>query len=68
NQKDGLCVRDLRRFPKLRGKLFIQKLQNVIDVVEAYDTNLKSKEHIEELKLHWGNETDDSLNEKYVLC
>ncbi|CAJ2645844.1 unnamed protein product [Trifolium pratense] len=63
----GLSVRELRRFPKLRGKLFIKNLENVIDVVEAYDTNLKSKEHIEELTLQWGKETDDSLKDKDVL-
>ncbi|CAJ2639062.1 unnamed protein product [Trifolium pratense] len=63
----GLSVRELGRFPKLRGKLFIKNLENVIDVVEAYDTNLKSKEHIDELTLHWGKETDDSLKDKDVL-
>ncbi|AES69724.1 putative P-loop containing nucleoside triphosphate hydrolase, leucine-rich repeat domain, L [Medicago truncatula] len=63
----GLSVRELARFPKLQGKLFIKNLQNVIDVVEAYDADLKSKEHIEELTLHWGDETDDSLKGKDVL-
>ncbi|XP_050882107.1 putative disease resistance RPP13-like protein 1 isoform X3 [Lathyrus oleraceus] len=63
----GSTVRELGKFPKLRGKLFIKNLQNVIDVMEASDTNLKSKEHIEELKLQWGKETDDTLNERNVL-
>ncbi|RHN66164.1 putative P-loop containing nucleoside triphosphate hydrolase, leucine-rich repeat domain, L [Medicago truncatula] len=63
----GLSVRELARFPKLQGKLFIKNLQNVIDVVEAYDADLKSKEHIEELTLQWGIETDDSLKGKDVL-
>ncbi|RHN66394.1 putative P-loop containing nucleoside triphosphate hydrolase, leucine-rich repeat domain, L [Medicago truncatula] len=63
----GLSVRELARFPKLQGKLFIKNLQNIIDVVEAYDADLKSKEHIEELTLQWGMETDDSLKEKDVL-
>ncbi|KAI5410597.1 hypothetical protein KIW84_055929 [Lathyrus oleraceus] len=63
----GLSVRELRMFPKLRGKLFIKNLQNVIDFMEASDTNLKSKEHIEELTLQWGKETDDSLDERNVL-
>ncbi|AES69765.1 putative P-loop containing nucleoside triphosphate hydrolase, leucine-rich repeat domain, L [Medicago truncatula] len=66
-QNVGLSVRELARFPKLQGKLFIKNLQNVIDVVEAYDADLKSKEHIEELTLQWGVETDDSLKEKDVL-
>ncbi|XP_058765126.1 putative disease resistance RPP13-like protein 1 isoform X2 [Vicia villosa] len=63
----GLSIRELRKFPNLRGKLFIKNLQNVIDVMEASDINLKSKEHIEELTLQWGKETEDSLNERNVL-
>ncbi|XP_058765301.1 putative disease resistance RPP13-like protein 1 [Vicia villosa] len=63
----GLCVRELGKFPKLRGKLLIKNLQNVNDVMEVSGTNLKSKEHIEELTLQWGKETDDTLNEKNVL-
>ncbi|XP_045823652.1 putative disease resistance RPP13-like protein 1 [Trifolium pratense] len=66
-QNIGLSVRELGRFPNLRGKLVIKNLQNVNDVVEAYDTNLKSKEHIEELTLQWGIESDDSLKGKEVL-
>ncbi|XP_058721475.1 putative disease resistance RPP13-like protein 1 [Vicia villosa] len=63
----GLSVRELGKFPKLRGKLLIKNLQNVNDVVEVSDANLKSKEHIKELTLQWGKETDDTLNEKNVL-
>jgi hypothetical protein len=66
-QSIGLSIRELGRFPNLRGKLFIKNLENVIDVVGAYDTNLKSKEHIEELTIQWGKETDDSLKDKDVL-
>lgn len=57
----------LGRFAKLRGKLFIKDLHNVIDVGETYDADLKNKEHIEELTLQWGDETDDSLKDKDVL-
>ncbi|CAK8564996.1 unnamed protein product [Lathyrus sativus] len=63
----GLSIRELVKFPKLQGKLFIKNLQNVIDVMEASDANLKSKEHIEELTLQWGKEADDSLKGKDVL-
>ncbi|XP_058765304.1 putative disease resistance RPP13-like protein 1 [Vicia villosa] len=63
----GLSVRELGKFPKLRGKLFIKNLQNVNDVMEASDANLKSREHIEELTLLWGEEVDDSLKGKDVL-
>ncbi|CAL5201625.1 unnamed protein product [Lathyrus oleraceus] len=63
----GSSVREIGKFPNLRGELFIKNLQNVIDVMEASDTNLKSKEHIEVLTLQWGKETDDTLNERNVL-
>lgn len=66
-KEDGLSVRELGKFPNLKGKLCIQKLHNVIDVVEAYDANLKSKEHIEELVLRWGELTEDSQTAKAVL-
>lgn len=46
-----LSVRELRKFPNLRGRLRIQNLHNVIDFNEACDANLKSKEHIEELEV-----------------
>ncbi|CAK8565015.1 unnamed protein product [Lathyrus sativus] len=35
--------------------------------MEVSDTNLKSKEHIEELTLQWGEEVDESLKGKEVL-
>ncbi|MCH79577.1 CC-NBS-LRR resistance protein [Trifolium medium] len=66
-QNVGLSVRELARFPKLRGKLVIKNLHNVIDVGEACDTNLKRKNCIEELTLQWGDEIDDSLKGKNVL-
>ncbi|GAU38254.1 hypothetical protein TSUD_119340 [Trifolium subterraneum] len=66
-QNVGLSVRDLGRFPKLREKLIIKNLHNIIDVVEACDSNMKNKEHIEELTLQWGHKIDDSVKGKDVL-
>ncbi|KAJ1377562.1 P-loop containing nucleoside triphosphate hydrolase [Sesbania bispinosa] len=66
-KQQGLSIKELRKFPHLQGKLSILNLHNVIDVMEAYDVNLKSKEQIEELKLCWGKLTEDSQKEKGVL-
>jgi Leucine-rich repeat (LRR) protein len=66
-QNIGLSVRELKRFPKLRGKLCIKNLENVIDVEGASDSDLKSRKHIEELMLQWGKETDGSLISNDVL-
>jgi hypothetical protein len=62
-QEVGLSVRELGKFPYLRGKLSIENLHNVIDVSEACDANLKSKEHFEEVELYF----EDSPKDKVVL-
>ncbi|CAK8565142.1 unnamed protein product [Lathyrus sativus] len=59
-QEVGLSVRELGRFPNIRGKLYIGNLCNVINVNEACDANLKNKELIEELELCWDEQTHDS--------
>ncbi|PNY05168.1 CC-NBS-LRR resistance protein [Trifolium pratense] len=66
-QEVGLSVRELSKFPNLRGKLHIQNLHKVIDVSEVCDTKLKSKEHIEELSLYWGKQTEDSPSQEVIL-
>ncbi|KAL5078127.1 hypothetical protein RYX36_017111 [Vicia faba] len=70
NQEVGLSVRELGKFPNIRGKLYIGNLCNVIDVNEACDANLKNKELIDELELIWREEeegTNDSQTDKVVL-
>ncbi|XP_004515735.1 putative disease resistance RPP13-like protein 1 [Cicer arietinum] len=66
-QEIGLSIKDLGKFPNLQGKLCIKNLHNVIDVVEASDANMRSKEHMVELELQWSKQTEDSRMEKDVL-
>lgn len=66
-QDTGLSVKEVGKFPNLRGKLCIKNLQNVIDAIEAYDVNMRKKEHIEELELQWSKQTEVSRTEKDVL-
>ncbi|WJX25681.1 hypothetical protein P8452_14697 [Trifolium repens] len=66
-QEVGLSVRELGKFPYLRGKLSIKNLHNVIDVSEVCDANLKSKEHLEELELCCAENFEDSPIDKVVL-
>ncbi|KAJ1432559.1 Leucine-rich repeat domain superfamily [Sesbania bispinosa] len=67
-QQDGLKVGELRKFPHLQGKLSILKLQNVTDLSDAFQANLKKKEQIDELTLEWDcNATEDSQMERLVL-
>lgn len=63
----GLSIKELRKYPRLQGKLTILNLHNVTDSMEAFSANLKSKEQIEELVLQWGEQTEDHRTEKTVL-
>ncbi|AES69818.1 LRR and NB-ARC domain disease resistance protein [Medicago truncatula] len=65
-QDTGLSLKEVGKFPNLRGKLCIKNLQNVIDAIEAYDVNMRNKD-IEELELQWSKQTEDSRIEKDVL-
>ncbi|XP_027341560.1 putative disease resistance protein At3g14460 isoform X2 [Abrus precatorius] len=68
--EDGLRILELRNFPYLQGRLCILKLQNVVDPMDAFLANLKSKEQIEELILEWSSnpqEPQDSQIERAVL-
>ena len=63
----GLSVKEHRIFTHLQGRFNIKNLHNVIDAMEAYDADLKRKDHIEELELQWGTQTEDSKREMDVL-
>jgi hypothetical protein len=65
-QETWLSVRELGKFPNLRGKLCIQNLHNIIDVSEVCDANL-SKEHLEELQVYWEEQTEDSPTKEVIL-
>ncbi|CAK8542436.1 unnamed protein product [Lathyrus sativus] len=54
----GLSIKELRKFQYLQGKLTILNLHNVIDSMEAFAANIKSKQQIEELVLQWGEQTE----------
>ncbi|CBI17182.3 unnamed protein product, partial [Vitis vinifera] len=44
-------IRDLRDMSNLRGKLCILKLENVADIIDVVEANIKNKEHLHELEL-----------------
>ncbi|XP_042492606.1 putative disease resistance protein RGA1 isoform X2 [Macadamia integrifolia] len=56
-QKDGFKVGELKELRNLRGRLYILGLENVPNVFEAMEANLKNKEKLDELYLQWGEET-----------
>nr|KYP51320.1 Putative disease resistance RPP13-like protein 1 [Cajanus cajan] len=66
-RKDGLSIKELRKFIFLQVNLSILKLQNVVDPMDAFQANMKKKKQIEELTLEWGRDPQDSQIEKDVL-
>ncbi|RVW28342.1 putative disease resistance RPP13-like protein 1 [Vitis vinifera] len=63
-----LGIKELGDLLHLRGKLSILDLQNVVDIQDARDANLKDKHHLEELLMEWSsNMFDDSQNETIEL-
>ncbi|XP_058721525.1 putative disease resistance RPP13-like protein 1 isoform X2 [Vicia villosa] len=49
----GLKIKDLGKFPYLRGSLSISHIENVIDLSQASQENLEMKNEIDELELGW---------------
>ncbi|CAK9176458.1 unnamed protein product [Ilex paraguariensis] len=60
----GLRLRDLKNMLLLRGMLSIVGLENVMDVRDADDANLSSKQNIHELELIWSSGIGGSQNEE----
>ncbi|XP_015894116.3 putative disease resistance protein At3g14460 [Ziziphus jujuba] len=51
----------------LHGELSLENLQNVESGEDASEANLMEKQYLEELKLYWSGDTDDSKHDKNVL-
>ncbi|XP_045815248.1 putative disease resistance protein At3g14460 [Trifolium pratense] len=65
----GLKLAELENFPRLHGKLSISQLQNVNDLFEADEANMKMKDQIDELALEWdcGSNVSNSQTQSVVL-
>ncbi|XP_027113926.1 putative disease resistance RPP13-like protein 1 [Coffea arabica] len=63
----GSMIEELGKFPKLRGRLFISKLENVCSGRDASMANLKGKKHLDELTLEWNGAINDSQAVRDVL-
>ncbi|CDP21729.1 unnamed protein product [Coffea canephora] len=58
----GFRLNDLGNLSVLAGSLAILELQNVTNVQEARDANLKNKRGLDEIVLAWNSEYDGSLS------
>ncbi|XP_050209627.1 putative disease resistance RPP13-like protein 1 [Mercurialis annua] len=66
----GSNIKKLGELQHLQDKLCISNLENIIDVEDSSEANLKGKKHLKELELKWNddpNDSDDSANDRDVL-
>ncbi|XP_024027314.1 putative disease resistance RPP13-like protein 1 [Morus notabilis] len=67
-ENGGSRIKELGELESLRGSLCIFGLENVVDVGDVIQADLKNKEHLTELILKWKyGEIDDSTKERQVL-
>ncbi|XP_024018601.1 putative disease resistance RPP13-like protein 1 [Morus notabilis] len=67
-ENGGSRIKELGELQSLRGNLCISGLENVGDVGDVIQADLKNKEHLTELILEWKyGEIDDSTKERQVL-
>ncbi|KAF3436981.1 hypothetical protein FNV43_RR19734 [Rhamnella rubrinervis] len=66
--KDHWCnIRKLGQFQNIHGVFGISMLENVIDIGDVLEVNLKEKKYITGLNLTWESEAEDSQKAREVL-
>ncbi|XP_034702943.1 putative disease resistance RPP13-like protein 1 [Vitis riparia] len=63
SKRGFLGIKELKDLSHLRGEICISKLENVVDVQDARDANLKAKLNVERLSMIWSKELDCSHDE-----
>eukprot|EP00261_Vitis_vinifera_P038643 XP_019079886.1 PREDICTED: putative disease resistance protein At3g14460 [Vitis vinifera] len=58
-----LGIKELKHLSHLRGKIFISRLENVVNIQDAIDANLRTKLNVEELIMSWSSWFDNLRNE-----
>ncbi|KAB5565072.1 hypothetical protein DKX38_005126 [Salix brachista] len=66
-KQSGSSIKELGKVHHLSGALSVWNLQNVTDARDAFEANLKGKEHLEKLELIWDCDMDNSLVHERVL-
>ena len=67
SEHGGSRIKELGELQLLHGSLCISGLENVKDVGDVLEGNLKNKKYLSELILRWDGETSDSTKEREVL-
>ncbi|RVW40759.1 putative disease resistance protein RGA1 [Vitis vinifera] len=63
SKRGFLGIKELKDLSHLRGEICISKLENVVDVQDARDANLKANLNVERLSMIWSKELDGSHDE-----
>ncbi|KAF2300026.1 hypothetical protein GH714_006871 [Hevea brasiliensis] len=66
-RRTGSSLKELGKLQHLRGDLSIWNLQNVVDVEDASEANLKNKRQLRKLNLKWDGDGEDSGRERCIL-
>ncbi|XP_034680278.1 putative disease resistance RPP13-like protein 1 isoform X2 [Vitis riparia] len=64
DKNNGLTIKALKDMSHLRRELCISKLENVVNIQDARDADLKLKRNLESLIMQWSSELDGSGNER----
>ncbi|XP_002270668.2 putative disease resistance RPP13-like protein 1 [Vitis vinifera] len=64
DKNNGLTIKELTGMSHLRRQLCISKLENVVNIQDARDADLKLKRNLESLIMQWSSELDGSGNER----
>ncbi|XP_034680470.1 putative disease resistance RPP13-like protein 1 [Vitis riparia] len=64
DKNNGLTIKELKDMSHLRRELCISKLENVVNIQDARDADLKLKRNLESLIMQWSSELDGSGNER----
>ncbi|KAL5565188.1 hypothetical protein UlMin_028352 [Ulmus minor] len=68
-ENGGWKIKELGDFPLLQGRLCISGLENIVDVRDVLEANMKDKKFLSELILIWNADSNiiDSQEERQVL-
>ncbi|KAL6310546.1 hypothetical protein AAG906_022242 [Vitis piasezkii] len=64
DKNNGLTIKELKDMSHLRRELCISKLENVVNIQDVRDADLKLKRNLESLIMQWSSELDGSGNER----
>uniref|UniRef100_A0A2C9UZ40 Disease resistance RPP13-like protein 1 n=1 Tax=Manihot esculenta TaxID=3983 RepID=A0A2C9UZ40_MANES len=66
-KQSGSNIKELGELQDLQGQMCIRNLQNIVDIQDALEANLKAKRHLKVLTFRWNGETENPEHDREVL-